>query len=297
MRQDLYTLIAQQIFPGSVVSGHRPLEGGVSASMHAVELELRNGQVGCFVVRQHGTSAWKSRGHHVTATEFELLRALFNKGTKVPQPLYLDCSGSVLDSPFLVTEFVNGSTSVHPDDLTSHLEQMAGFLVSLHDLEPAEIELPDLPSIEDPVAGVLSYLGQLDPNNSWLSTLGSLTAKTNLQRLLHGDFWPGNVVWNNGRLAAVIDWEDASLGNPMADLACCRVELMCEYGSAAMETFTDFYLGSGKPDTTDLPLWETFVSSSALVTMPDWGLAPEDEARRKKQTSEFLKESLDRLLL
>jgi len=27
--------------------------------------------------------------------------------------------------------------------------------------------------------------------------------------VLHGDYWPGNVLWRDGRLVGVIDWEEA----------------------------------------------------------------------------------------
>jgi aminoglycoside phosphotransferase (APT) family kinase protein len=36
--------------------------------------------------------------------------------------------------------------------------------------------------------------------------------------LVHGDFRFGNLIWDCGRLAAVIDWERASTGDPMQDL-------------------------------------------------------------------------------
>ncbi len=31
--------------------------------------------------------------------------------------------------------------------------------------------------------------------------------------LLHGDFWPGNTLWRNGSLLAVIDWEQPAAGD------------------------------------------------------------------------------------
>jgi aminoglycoside phosphotransferase (APT) family kinase protein len=36
--------------------------------------------------------------------------------------------------------------------------------------------------------------------------------------LVHGDFRFGNLIWNGGELAAVIDWERATIGDPMQDL-------------------------------------------------------------------------------
>jgi len=37
---------------------------------------------------------------------------------------------------------------------------------------------------------------------------------SNAPVLVHGDFWPGNILWQQNQLAGVIDWEDAMLGEP-----------------------------------------------------------------------------------
>jgi thiamine kinase-like enzyme len=58
--------------------------------------------------------------------------------------------------------------------------------------------------------------------------------RVNQAALLHGDFWPGNILWKNGRLTAVIDWEDAALGDPVADFANSRLEILWAYGRKAM---------------------------------------------------------------
>ena len=31
----------------------------------------------------------------------------------------------------------------------------------------------------------------------------------NADKLMHGDYWPGNTLWKDGRLVGIIDWEDA----------------------------------------------------------------------------------------
>ncbi|HYI01988.1 phosphotransferase, partial [Hyalangium sp.] len=92
------------------------------------------------------------------------------------------------------------------------------------------------------------------------------------------------------RIAAVIDWEDAAVGDPLSDLACSRVELMCAYGEAAMEAFTAHYLRArGQAvDSEELALWELLVSSAALALMDRWGLEPRLEAARRSKTRVFL---------
>jgi len=55
--------------------------------------------------------------------------------------------------------------------------------------------------------------------------------------ILHGDYWPGNTLWRDGRLG-VIDWEDAACGDPLADLGNARLEILMHCGDAAKDGFT-----------------------------------------------------------
>lgn len=104
-----------------------------------------------------------------------------------------------------------------------------------------------------------------------------------------GDFWPGNILWRHRELAAVIDWEDACIGDPLADLATARVELLCRYGASAMDRFTRCYLAQSTLELRldPLPVWEVYVSASALSTMHQWGLDAVEEAARRRSTQSF----------
>lgn len=55
---------------------------------------------------------------------------------------------------------------------------------------------------------------------------------------LHGDFWHGNLVARDGGLAAVVDWEDARLGDPAADL-CGLWYLGAEFGAAVLRGYAE----------------------------------------------------------
>ena len=110
--------------------------------------------------------------------------------------------------------------------------------------------------------------------------------------LLHGDYWPGNVIWQDGRLVAVIDWEDACLGDPLADLATARVELLCRtattpWSSSPTATSRCTTTPSDRCRSTRCALWELYVSAAALATMGDWGLEPAEEAQRRQRTESF----------
>ncbi len=71
--------------------------------------------------------------------------------------------------------------------------------------------------------------------------------------LLHRDCWPGNVLWKDGRLAGVIDWEDVAVGDPLSDLGNTRLELLFNFGLDAMEAFTPVYASRIGVDLTHLP--------------------------------------------
>ena len=89
--------------------------------------------------------------------------------------------------------------------------------------------------------------------------------------LLHGDFWPGNLLWREGaQLAAVIDWEDAKVGEPLADLAISRLDLLWIFGLDAMQTFTRHYQALAPLDYTDLPYWDLYAALRPMGRLAEW---------------------------
>lgn len=56
------------------------------------------------------------------------------------------------------------------------------------------------------------------PRHLRAKALAALEAMPDGNQLCHGDFWPGNILMSP-RGAVVIDWNRASCGNPLADLA------------------------------------------------------------------------------
>ena len=81
-------------------------------------------------------------------------------------------------------------------------------------------------------------------------------SRSNEPVLVHGDFWPGNLLWRDGAIAGVIDWEDALVGDPLADLAICRLDLLWILGIEAMREFTERYQAEMALDLADLPYWD-----------------------------------------
>lgn len=283
-----FSVIARRIIPKGALLRHWELAGGVSAQVHALEISCPRRGIKRFVVRRHGSALWKPLPGDVTTTEYQLLSTLHKAGLPVPEPLLLDTSRELLPSPFFVMAMVEGTTTISKQNLQSALRQMANFLAHLHRLDLGSLVLPLLQQREDPIQGVLDYLPDDNQWDSIREVVSRYTMRSANESLLHGDYWSGNILWEGSEIAAVIDWEDATIGSALSDLAVCRAELDVQFGDQAVQYFTKSYLGSNLVDVSDLPLWEVYVGSAALASLHDWGLPPEIEQVRRERTSLFV---------
>jgi aminoglycoside phosphotransferase (APT) family kinase protein len=219
---DPYVEITHRVAPGAALVRRWPLRGGVSAHVEALELALPDGSERRVVVRRHGAAHWKALTRDVTVVEYQLLSALSAAGLAVPLPLWVETGSELLGSPFFVMAYVDGAPELDPSELPSALAQMAEYLHRVHTLS-VDVALPPR---EDPVAGALSFVAETDPV---YEVLRSLSTQAPTSALVHGDYWPGNVLWKAGKPVAVLDWEDAAYGDPVSDLAGCRLELLWKY--------------------------------------------------------------------
>ncbi len=280
---------ARRLLPGGRVVAAWPLPGGVASDVHALQLEGSDGQRRTVVVRRPGEGKPAARRRRAVATEHELVSALYRLGFPVPEPLLLVTTGPSPPAPFLVTAFVDGSTDIVGEALGASLDLAAGTLARLHHLPTGAV--PDLPVRVDPLRDVFFDLPE-DP--AWRALRVRLRRETESRyrdrpALLHGDFWPGNLLWQRGRLAAVLDWEDAALGDPAADVAGCRLELLWAFGPAAMQRFTATYERHHPLDPRRRVLWEIAIGAAAARKLAGWGLEPAREEAMRRGAYAFVR--------
>jgi len=59
----------------------------------------------------------------------------------------------------------------------------------------------------------------------WLRAIDVLEGQAPVRERLfiHRDYHPGNVLWHDEKVSGVVDWVNASIGSPWADVRHCRV--------------------------------------------------------------------------
>jgi aminoglycoside phosphotransferase (APT) family kinase protein len=113
--------------------------------------------------------------------------------------------------------------------------------------------------------------------------------------LLHGDYWPGNILWHKGRLAGIIDWEDAHVGDPLADLAISRLEILWALDLDAMRTFTRHYQSLIKLDFSALPYWDLCAALRPAFQIATWAGNPAREEAMRIKHHLFVAQALEAL--
>lgn len=274
--EDIERLVAA-IDSGAMLLSARVLKGGVGNAMTAIEIahgERRER----FVVRR--PPAWALREDPaVLANEFTLLRRLRSRGIRCQTPRLFD--DSVPDAPYLVLEYIDGAPDFAVPWSTAHVEQFGHALAEIHRIDARDFALKELAASVE--RWWLRPRERFDASLQEQRILDVVAAawpwpSVNRSTLLHGDFWPGNVLWRDGALVGVIDWEEARRGDPLFDVAVGRLELAWAFGTDAMRRFTDVYRAATSVDMSALPYWELLVAlrpahyiSHWAATWPDYG--------------------------
>jgi aminoglycoside phosphotransferase (APT) family kinase protein len=174
---------------------------------------------------------------HDVLREGRIMSAL--AGTAVPVPIVrASCTeNDVLGAPFIVMDYVDGVVLRDRHSAESELDQAArgaagpslvDALVHLHAVLPGHVGLGDLGRGPGYVERQLRrWAGQLDKLGvATVPRMRELYARLRADipveqatTIVHGDFRAGNtIVGPDGVVRAVLDWELATLGDPLADL-------------------------------------------------------------------------------
>lgn len=292
--------VVHKLDPQSKLLRTWELKGGVSARVTALETLRPDGHTQKMIVRQHGEVDLK-HNPHVAADEFKLLQLLYSVGLATPAPYHLDQSGEIFSTPYLVIAYIEGKPEFAPSNLPDLIFQLATQLSRIHQVDGSKLDVSFLPQQANISAQKLrARPANVDESLDEGLIRDALEAvwpfpQRNTSVLLHGDFWPGNILWRDGQLVAVIDWEDAALGDPLADVANSRLEILWAFGIDAMQSFTHQYQSMTTIDFTHLPYWDLCAALRPVAQLAQWGLDDTTERTMRERHRWFITQAFEKL--
>jgi aminoglycoside phosphotransferase (APT) family kinase protein len=174
---------------------------------------------------------------HDMSREWRFISAFHPTPVPVPPPLGYCDDKEVTGAPFYVMGFVEGhvlhDASVAESALDETGRRSAGLsfidvLADMHAEDPDDIGLSDIARKEGYIARQLkrwysqwnaSKTRELDEVDRVHDELANRTPEQGPARVVHGDYRLGNcITGSDAKIAAVLDWEIATLGDPLADV-------------------------------------------------------------------------------
>lgn len=192
-------------------------------------------RAGDYVLRKKPPGKLLPRAHQVER-EYRILRALEGSDVPVPRARLLCEDDSIIGTAFFVMDHVPGRvffdrvmTSGTPAERAAVYEDMARVLAALHRIDWRAAGLEGFGRPEGYMARQVALwtkqweaakveeMPEMDRLAAWLP--GHLPAEEEAT-IAHGDFRLGNLIIHptEPRIVAVLDWELATIGHPLADL-------------------------------------------------------------------------------
>jgi aminoglycoside phosphotransferase (APT) family kinase protein len=295
-----FAQVVQKIDPQSKLLRTWELKGGVSAQVTALEIERADRDTKKMIVRRHGEVDLK-HNPDIAADEFKLLQLLHSVGLPSPRPYYLDQSGEIFSTPYIVIEYIEGEPEFSPSNLPEFILQFATHLSRIHRIDGSKLEVSFLPQQAQRYTEMLRVRpANVDEKGDEWHIRDTLEAvwplpQRNSPVLLHGDFWPGNILWKYGQLAGIIDWEDAALGDPLADVANSRLEMLWAFGIDAMQSFTRQYQAMTTIDFVNLPYWDLCAALRPAAKFAEWATDDAAEKTMRERHRWFIAQAFEKL--
>jgi aminoglycoside phosphotransferase (APT) family kinase protein len=236
---------AQPGVSGEVVIGdlHLPSAGGSSGTlMFSATLDQAGGRVKRDYVLRHATPIGLFHSYNLPG-QYAILKGLQGRGVPIPGVVGLDADGSLLGVIGYVMERVEGAVpppsyyrvgllvESSPEQRKAMILDAIATLAKLHALDWRTLGVEFLlqrgkggTAIERDVDWYWSALswgcpGEIErhePLRQWFLRNQPVESRICLN---HGDAQVGNNLFRDNRVAAMLDWELAALGNPANDVA------------------------------------------------------------------------------
>lgn len=270
-------IVAAHVDPAASVTAIRRSATGNSQETWFVETEIGDRPLRLVLRRSAagGTLEWSDRGAEVGA-----IRAAAEAGLPVPTVWWWEPDGHLLERASVLMECIGGGPADLGDPRVCAMlaDDLGRWLARLHLSRPAaELFGPPVSTREAARADVERWTRRADDSGIAPEALTALCGwlEANVPDdgaesvLLWGDPGPHNVLTSaDGHVTAILDWELAARGHPLADLGAARWACL---GHLDRERLTESYeLAAGRRvDRTVLAWFEVLACVSRSVMLLD----------------------------
>lgn len=224
----------------SSLSHARRFEGGLSCT-----LDVLSEPHGRMVLRRYD-DWYEQRGEDVAAREIRALELAQKGNVPAPAPIWRDTEG-IFEEPAILISYVDAEPDLNPSNPFAWAEGLAQALFKIHTIRLSEDDLALFP----PGAG--EDIDKIHQNPELLLehplgedllrrrvALGHAAPEGEMV-FSHTDYWPGNTLWKDGELKAVIDWESPATAVRGIDVAFCSMDIRYLGMDKVADRFIDAY--------------------------------------------------------
>ena len=243
-----------------------------------------------FVLRRKSFGQLLTSAHAVDR-EYRLISALHPTGFPVAKSYGLCTDDTVIGSMFYVMDFVDGRSLADgklpgqkPAERRDMYEAMIATLAALHNIDHHTVELGDYGPpgnyFERQVRRWTKQYRAAQTDNiieveKLIDYLGCSVPEQTRTSIIHGDYRIDNLMFakDTNDVAAVLDWELSTIGDPIADFACLAMQWhMASDGQGAGLKDVDF-AATGIPTLDEMTAQYCTLTNRDGVPALDWYFA------------------------
>jgi aminoglycoside phosphotransferase (APT) family kinase protein len=252
----LETYLSEKVagFAGPIVVSQ--FKGGQSNPTYLLETQLRR-----YVLRRKPPGRLLPSAHAVDR-EHRVIGALHAQGFPVAEPVLYCADETIVGTAFFLMAHVEGRVSWEPQMPASNpaeraqvYDAMNATLAKLHSFEPAAIGLADYGRGDNYVARQVerwskqyraSQTQMIEDVERLIDWLPAHLPPSQPARVVHGDYRLDNIILalDEPKIAAVLDWELSTLGDPLADFSYHLMQWHMPHSDAGTGSLVGFDLAA-----------------------------------------------------
>ncbi|MFT6463239.1 phosphotransferase [Halopseudomonas sp.] len=224
---------------------------------------------------------------HMVEREYQVINALGSTDVPVPTARLLCEDPEIIGTAFYIMDYVEGR--VHTQPLLSDVEQsqrlpiyrsMIETMAQLHNVDWKAVGLESYGKAEGYIPRQIkrwsgqfeaSRTGDMPAMDALMAWLPDNMPTDDHTTIAHGDFRIGNLILHptEPKVVSILDWELATLGHPLSDLAYCCLPYHLPSGVNGVKGMLGADLKSmGLPEEQQVLEW--YCQYSGRSEIPDW---------------------------